>query len=227
MNTFSLNGIWQLRGRPQEGDPGRELLLHAVVPGCVQLDLSREGYLPADLYMGENIRQTEAYEDWEWWYERTFTAPEQRDNVWLVFEGVDCLAQYYINGQKIGESENMLIPHQFEISRYVQEGENTLTVHLSSPVIAAHWGSCGMGEDVLTHLCGTDMFFDTSFGYGTMPKYYAQKILEKHGSDKLLFGTDTPWHTPQMELRLLSTLGLSDADLRKITEGNARRLLKI
>jgi len=138
MNTISLNGIWQLRGRPQEGDPGRELLLHAVVPGCVQLDLSREGYLPADLYMGENIRQTEAYEDWEWWYERTFTAPEQRDNVWLVFEGVDCLAQYYINGQKIGESENMLIPHEFEISRYVQEGENTLTVHLSSPVIAAH-----------------------------------------------------------------------------------------
>ena len=77
----------------------------------------------------------------------------------------------------------------------------------SSPVVAAHWGGVNCNEDVLKHLCSTDIYFDTSFGYSMMPKYYAQKIIEKHGTDKILFGTDTPWHTAGMELRLLNSLG--------------------
>ena len=35
----------------------------------------------------------------------------------------------------------------------------------SSPVVAAHWGGAGCGEGVITHLCGKDIYFDTSFGY--------------------------------------------------------------
>lgn len=138
METIFLNGTWTLRGRRQEGADAGELCLPAAVPGCVQLDLSREGYLPSDLFMGENILEAEKYEGWEWWYERTFTAPTQRKNVWLVFEGVDCIAQYYINGEKIGESEDMMIAHEFEIGKYLKDGENRLTVHLKSAVIAAH-----------------------------------------------------------------------------------------
>ena len=94
-----------------------------------------------------------------------------------------------------------------------------------SPVIAAHWGGIGCGEGVLDHLCGRNIYFDISFGYGQMPKYYAEKILEKHGTDKLLFGTDSPWHTAAMELRMLSTLGLSEDDMAKITHINAQKLL--
>jgi len=138
MKTMNLSGIWQLKGRQQEGGTGEMLSLQAQVPGCVQLDLSKAGYLPEALYMGENIREAEKYEEWEWWYERTFTAPQERENVWLIFEGVDCVAEYFLNGKKFGESENMLIAHEFEIGSYLQDGENTLTVHISSPVIAAH-----------------------------------------------------------------------------------------
>lgn len=94
-----------------------------------------------------------------------------------------------------------------------------------SPVIAAHWGGIGCGEAVLKHLCGRDVYFDTSFGYGQMPKYYAEQIVEKHGVDRLLFGTDTPWHTPAMEQRLLTHLGLSESELCKIESENAKRLL--
>ncbi len=97
----------------------------------------------------------------------------------------------------------------------------------SSPVIAAHWGGVCCGEGVLKLLCGRDIYFDTSFGYGNMPKYYAEKILEKHGADRMLFGTDTPWHTAGMEMRLLDTLGISDSDMEKIKSGNAKKLLGI
>ncbi len=99
--------------------------------------------------------------------------------------------------------------------------------HFNSPVIAAHWGGIGCGEEVIKYLCGKDIYFDTSFGYSTMPKYYAQKIIDKHGTDKILFGTDSPWHTAKMEMRLLNTLNLTSDDIDKITHKNAEELLGI
>ncbi|MBO5252423.1 MAG: hypothetical protein J6C51_00580 [Clostridia bacterium] len=137
MKTISLNGIWQLSGKPQEQDVDK-IMLSAEVPGCVQLDLSREGILPKDLFMGENILEAEKYEDWEWWYSHTFTAPEEREHVFLVFRGVDCLAEYFLNGEKLGESDNMLIPFEFEVGHLLRDGENELTVHITSAVIRAH-----------------------------------------------------------------------------------------
>ncbi len=97
---------------------------------------------------------------------------------------------------------------------------------LDSPVVAAHWGGIDSAPAVIQHLCGKNVYLDTSFGYGMMPRYYAQKIVEKHGTDKLLFGTDAPWHTAQMEMRLLRTLSFTPDEWDAITEGNATRLLK-
>ena len=97
--------------------------------------------------------------------------------------------------------------------------------HFDSPVIAAHWGGLDCGEGMLKRLCGKDIYFDTSFGFANMPKYYAQKIIETHSPDKILFGTDCPWHTAKMELTLLHTLDLSDGDMEKITHLNAEKLL--
>ena len=73
MKVISLNGTWALCGRA-EGTEDALITLTATVPGCVQLDLAEAGYLPSNLYMGENIRTTEAYEEHEWWYERRFEA---------------------------------------------------------------------------------------------------------------------------------------------------------
>ena len=97
--------------------------------------------------------------------------------------------------------------------------------HIDTPVIAAHWGGISAGEEVLSHLCGLPVYFDTSFGYGTKPRDEALKIIEKHGADKMVFGSDCPWHSPKMELRLLSTLELSESELSDITYNNAKKLL--
>lgn len=138
MKTISLNGTWQLRGRRQVGEPTPELFLDAAVPGCVQLDLAREGYLPADLFMGENILEAEKYEEYEWWFSRSFIAPQCKENAYLVFEGVDCIAEYFLNGEKLGESRNMFIAHQFRVDNLLKDGENIITVHISSATLAAN-----------------------------------------------------------------------------------------
>ena len=135
MKKISLNGKWTLRGKRQMLESEISIETFATVPGVVQLDLSENGYLPKDLFMGENIKETEKFEDYEWWYERSFVSPEERRNVWLVFEAVDCIAEYFLNGEKIGESCNSFIPHEFLIDKYLRDGENILTVHLKSAVL--------------------------------------------------------------------------------------------
>lgn len=98
---------------------------------------------------------------------------------------------------------------------------------LDTPVVAAHWGGCGCGGEVLEKLCGKDIYFDLSFGYGVISKPTAQAILDKHTPDKLLFGSDMPWHRPKWELRLLNSLDISPADREKILWQNAAKLLKL
>lgn len=95
----------------------------------------------------------------------------------------------------------------------------------SSPVVAAHFGGLGSAEEVLKHLAGTGIYFDTSFGYAQLPKYYAERIFEKQGAERMLFGTDTPWHAPEQELCLLRSLGLSEDEWEAVTHRNAEGLL--
>ena len=96
-----------------------------------------------------------------------------------------------------------------------------------SPVVAAHWGGVGCGTEVLEKLCKADIWFDLSFGYGRMPKAVAQKIVDSHTPDRLLFASDMPWHRPSWEKRLIETLDISEEDKEKIYYRNAMKLLDI
>ena len=173
MKRISLNGIWSLKGKLQTDPDTAPIHLAARVPGMVQLDLSEQGFLPKDLYMGENITKTEAFEDYEWWYERKFNAPAERENLFLVFRGVDCLAEYFLNGEKLGESANMFIPFEFDVSDKLKDGENTLTVHLSSPTVYEHSISTPIQPIVLS-AHGTESIHTRraahSYGWDIMPR---------------------------------------------------------
>lgn len=98
---------------------------------------------------------------------------------------------------------------------------------LDGPVVAAHWGGYCCGAEVLDRLCGENLYFDLSFGYGCIPKPTAQAIIDKHGPDRLLFGSDMPWHRPEWELRLIHSLDISPEDKEKILWKNAAKLLKL
>lgn len=106
-----------------------------MVPGNVELDLSRAGLLPDDLYHGENILAVRDWEDAEWWYSTVFTldAADLDGDVELEFHGVDGDAEYVLNGQTIGVSANSLVGHVVRPGTAARAGENRLTVHLRPP----------------------------------------------------------------------------------------------
>ena len=97
----------------------------------------------------------------------------------------------------------------------------------SSPVVAAHLGGYLMFEEVLKHFTGTGVYIDTSFSYGTVPPDFAKEIISSIGADRVLFGTDMPWSSPENELRFIDSLGLDADSKEKILSDNAKRLLGI
>lgn len=97
---------------------------------------------------------------------------------------------------------------------------------LDTDVIAAHWGSLSMDEDVAKHLFGLPIYLDTGYGSGVISRYSAMRAIEQHGYEKILFASDTPWHAPYMELDLLHTLELGETELNAILWENGMKLLK-
>lgn len=63
-------------------------------------------------------------------YKRTFTLPENWDgrDVFVSFQGVESAFYLYVNGQRVGYAEDSYTADDFNITPYLQEGENTIAV---------------------------------------------------------------------------------------------------
>lgn len=143
--TISLNGRWNLYFAPENGkEPCEPQVLvslkpiEADVPGNVELALMQAGLEP-DPYYGTNIYLYRKYEFYTWWYERTFSVPDElRDRLFsLRFDGIDTIAEIWLNGEKIGESANGLVEYEVQIPSEKLRAENKLHVHILSAVNAA------------------------------------------------------------------------------------------
>ncbi|MDR2686540.1 MAG: hypothetical protein LBB75_02215 [Oscillospiraceae bacterium] len=151
MNHLSLNGCWELFCFPQKNSPvtaPAQLDAHtpipAQVPGVAQRDLMRAGLLPEDIYFGQNVSLLRKYEGHEWWYRKRFAIdalPSADAFAMFCFDGIDCDADIYLNGEEIGSSGNALIPRKLPAAG-LEEGENELVVHIFSPVAQAHKYAC-------------------------------------------------------------------------------------
>ncbi len=108
----------------------------ATVPGNFELDLVRAGLAP-DPYFAQNAFEFQKYENRHLWYYTCFSAQEKGDkNTFLHFEGIDTVADIYLNGILIGHTENMLIEHEFCVGGLLKES-NELIVHIFPTTIEA------------------------------------------------------------------------------------------
>jgi beta-mannosidase len=126
----SLTGPWQFR------QASTETWLPATVPGAVHTDLMAAGCIP-DPFAGENELQVKwvADQDWEYW--REFDADAgllAEERIYLVCDGLDSLAEVTLNGQSLGQTNNMFRHYRWEIKKLLQTGKNTLSILFSSPV---------------------------------------------------------------------------------------------
>ena len=104
-----------------------------TVPGNLELDLQAIGVLE-DPFYGLNMVAVREYERAHVWYMRRFGVSQPPGTIGeLVFEGLDCYADIYLNGQLIGHGDNMLVEQVLDVEGLLRE-DNELLVHIRPAV---------------------------------------------------------------------------------------------
>lgn len=109
-------------------------------------------------------------------------------------------------------------------------------------LVLAHMGGWNCWDEVLTKLTGQKVWFDTSFScypirpmdasipYTWKPQLTLAQFMElalAHGTDRILFGSDSPWTSQAENITMLQECGFAEATLQAILGENAARLLNI
>lgn len=109
--------------------------------------------------------------------------------------------------------------------------------------VLAHMGGWGCWNDVERDLAGAPVYMDTAFAVGAItpsPDACQRPILDsnlsneqfvriarKHGTDKILFATDSPWEEQKNYIERIEALALSAEEKLRIFGGNAAALLNL
>lgn len=101
--------------------------------------------------------------------------------------------------------------------------------HKKMKVVLAHLGCNERWNEVYELLAGIDgeVYFDTAFTSLNCPDDIMQKIILKHGAERILFASDLPWDSPAKIREKILRLKISDDAKEKILGLNAKRLLGI
>ena len=110
-------------------------------------------------------------------------------------------------------------------------------------LVLAHLGGWKGWDDVESTLAGEAVYMDTAFVLGSyeppegvfvpsekrrmLSKEQLKRIVEKHGYDKILFGSDSPWSDQQRTLALLQKCELEENRLPLILSRNAQSVFQI
>ena len=94
-------------------------------------------------------------------------------------------------------------------------------------LVLAHLGGNEMTEEVISLLSGEDLYLDTAYLLKNTSRDSFLRVLEKHGEDRILFASDSPWSGIKEDLEIIRSFKLKKDVEDKILFENARQLLKL
>jgi beta-mannosidase len=125
-----IDSGWQFR------EVGKTDWYNASVPGCVHTDLLANKLIDDPFYR-DNEKKQQWIDKKDWEYRTTFRVTAQtlaRENVELVFEGLDTYAGVYLNEQLVLKADNMFRTWRVNAKPALKTGENTLRIVFRSPL---------------------------------------------------------------------------------------------
>jgi len=108
----------------------------ATVPGVVHTDLI-DNKLIEDPFYRLNERDMQWIDKEDWIYETSFNVSADilnKNNVSLLFKGLDTYADIYLNDEKIIVADNMFREWKSGIKKLLKEKDNKLRVYFHSPI---------------------------------------------------------------------------------------------
>ena len=129
-SRFPLHTGWQFR------EVGKDDWHPATVPGCVHTDLLNNKLIDDPFYR-DNEQKLQWIGKTDWEYQTTFNVTPEilaRDNIDLVFEGLDTYANVFLNDASLLNADNMFRTWRADCKRLLKPGANTLRIRFRSPI---------------------------------------------------------------------------------------------
>jgi beta-mannosidase len=129
MTTLYLHDNWVMK------QVGTTDMLTATVPGSVYGDLLANGRME-DPYWKDNEDQALKRMDEDYEYQTTFDCGEEllsQDQVLLRFEGLDTIADIFLNHTFLGHVENMHRTWEYSVKELLTQTGNELRIYFYSP----------------------------------------------------------------------------------------------
>ncbi|MCF8363000.1 MAG: hypothetical protein K9G70_10300 [Prolixibacteraceae bacterium] len=115
---------------------GDEKKYPAEIPGCIHTDLMNSGVIEDPFYRTNDL-DVQWIDKEDWVYTTSFIADKammSKNNVDIVFEGIDTFADVFINDSLVGKTKNMFRTWKWDIKPYLKQGGNSLKVYIHSPI---------------------------------------------------------------------------------------------
>lgn len=136
-DVHQLDGVWQFKEFPETARRIRDLdgggWMTAAVPASIYTCLIEAGIIDRK-QLNADPEDFRWVNDKSWLFRKTFDIPEallKKEHIRLIFEGLDTVCRIWVNGKLIGKSENMFIPHAFDITDRLEPSTNVLMVKFS------------------------------------------------------------------------------------------------
>jgi beta-mannosidase len=189
----SLDGTWKLAVIPQADFVKMDLptsyaavaavgAIDGAVPGNFEIDLEKAGKIP-DPFFGNNMLDMLNYEDRHVLYARRFSYnPQPGTSPEFVFEGIDTIADIYLNGAFLAHTDNMYVTHRVSGAGLIT-GENELVVHILPACIEARKNavSAGHGHLKYNYECLRLRKSPSMFGWDITPRLVSAGIYRSVG----------------------------------------------
>lgn len=94
-------------------------------------------------------------------------------------------------------------------------------------LVLAHMGGNLLFDEVEERLVGRDVYFDTAYVLDKMNPEQFVRMVRNHGSEKVLFATDSPWGGQKEFVACFQQLPFTSVEQRQILDENAKRLLQL
>ncbi len=163
-------------------------------PESIQRDFDDSSWrilqLPHDWSIEGTYHPTENQTDWQsgylpagiGWYRKTFSFDDSWKNrkIRILFDGVYLNSSVWLNGHLLGKRPSGYISFEYDLTPYLQQGENVLTVKVDhSEPLSARWYT---GSGIYRHvwlLVGHSVYVPTWGVYFTTPEVSVSKAISK------------------------------------------------
>jgi predicted TIM-barrel fold metal-dependent hydrolase len=96
-------------------------------------------------------------------------------------------------------------------------------------LMACHFGGYKILDDAEEMLAGADVVLETSWPptLKTLRPERVRRLIQRHGAERVVFGSDWPMTSPAEEIAAIEALGLTDDETKSVLGGTMARLLGI